>query len=26
MIKLLKNDRFTIATGIIQYLPKNPKP
>ena len=26
MIKLLKNDRFTIATGIIQYIPKNPKP
>ena len=26
MIKLLKNDRFTIATGIIQYLPKIPKP
>jgi rhamnogalacturonyl hydrolase YesR len=26
MIKLLKNDRFTIATGIIQYLPKTPKP
>ena len=26
MIKLLKNDRFTIATGIIQYIPKPPQP
>jgi rhamnogalacturonyl hydrolase YesR len=26
MIKLLKSDRFTIATGIIQYIPKSPKP
>ena len=26
MIKLLKNDRFTIASGIIQYIPKSPQP
>jgi len=26
MIRLLKNDNFTIAPGIIQYIPKNPKP
>jgi rhamnogalacturonyl hydrolase YesR len=26
MIKLLKSDRFTIATGIIQYMPRSPKP
>ena len=26
MIKLLQSDRFTITQGIIQYLPKSPKP
>jgi hypothetical protein len=25
MIRLLKNDSFTIASGITQYLPNGPK-
>jgi rhamnogalacturonyl hydrolase YesR len=26
MIRLLKSDRFTIAAGIIQFIPQSPKP
>ena len=26
MIRLLQSGRFTITQGIIQYVPKSPKP